>query len=253
MDANSQLEEMTWPEAREKFEDGAVPIVPIGTLEQHGLHLPLGSDAIVPHELAKRLADEANVLVLPPIYYGFVPNTRDWPGGITISYGAVEQTVREIVGGLTHHGADKIVLFTGHPEHDHVIEDVARQVTEDSPEIELLTIDYWSGPILDYIQESAEHFGGHAHEPETSILLELRPDLVHMDRAVAEESGGRWDGEATGSYEDLLYEPVEDTREHEHETTGTGGDPMAASAEKGERMVELWVERMAEYLADWTA
>ena len=253
MDDNAQLEEMTWPEARDRFADGAVPIVPLGTLEQHGLHLPLGSDAIVPHELAKRLADEANVIVMPPVYYGFVPATRDWPGGITISHDVVERTFREITDGLIHHGADRILLLTGHPEHEGIIKEVARKVADDEPDVELMTMGYWSSPILDVIQETAEHFGGHAHEPETSIMLALRPELVHMDRAVAEESTGRWGGEVVTDHEDLLYEPVENTLEHEHETTGTGGDPFGASAEKGEAMVDAWVDRMAGFLDDWTA
>jgi creatinine amidohydrolase len=247
MNRKYMLDEMTWQEAEKAFKSGAVVILTIGTVEQHGLHLPLGSDSIIPFELAKRLGEKANVIVLPPWPYGFAPHALPWPGSISVKHETVAAMLKDILNSVILHGASKIILLSGHPEHEGIMESVGRETMRDWPNVELMVLGYWSPPILDVIRETAEHLGFHAHEAETSIILALRPDLVKMERAVKEEPRDRWSGDPPSNYRELLLKPLESKAPF----SGTSGDPSGASKEKGEKMVQVWVERMTKFIEDW--
>jgi len=95
------MEEMTMTEFEKGLEKTRTVIIPIGTVEEHGPHLPLATDTIQAMELAKQVSQRMNVFIAPPLHYGFCRSTRCHPGTIGISAGALRMMMRDIVKSST--------------------------------------------------------------------------------------------------------------------------------------------------------
>ena len=109
------LETKSWPEAEEAIAaSGGVAIVPIGSVEQHSLHLPLGTDSYVAITLAEDAGEQTGAVVTPPVWFGWSPHHMVRPGTITIRPEVMADLTYDIIKSLAHHGLTKIVLINGH-------------------------------------------------------------------------------------------------------------------------------------------
>ena len=256
MSTKFRYEEFTWPEIRVAVEQNRVAVVPVGTVEQHGPHLPLGTDAVAATELSrlavKRVPEEA--VVLPPVYYSSSERHMDFPGTIAVEGPAVTAYLTGIGRSLARHGFRKILLVDGHGGNAPSLEIAAANVTNGTESLCAL-VSWWSliPPHLMRELRQSQYPGGMAHacELETSVMLYLRGDLVQMNRAekdIGFEPSEYFCADLHSPSPVVLQEPFS-----RYSRTGAVGDPAQASSEKGRRFVEAVVERLVALLKEFRA
>src|SRR5699024_9456698 len=109
------IHEKNWEEVKEAIQESkGVAIIPIGSTEQHGLHLPTGTDTYIATTLAESAASETNVLIVPPMSFGWSPHHMVLPGTITIRSDVLVEYLFDVIKSLYEHGLNKIVLLNGH-------------------------------------------------------------------------------------------------------------------------------------------
>lgn len=242
-------------ELRALAEKNAIVIVPVGSTEQHGPHMPVQTDARLSSEVAQRtarqIADRAPVVVTPAVWTGLAEHHMSLGGTITLDFEAFSRLLRGIVGSLTRQGFRRILLLNGHGGNiaalDLIVGDLTRELA-----IPLTSVNYWmvAPDIVAKVLERQTTLH-HACEGETSLMLAVAPELVDTDRLG--EAHGKQDGDpkmALGPGMGRWFSFAERT------DTGVMGDAALASAEKGRVMLEAMVERLTEKLIRpdfWTA
>ncbi|MBS0548681.1 MAG: creatininase family protein [Proteobacteria bacterium] len=220
MTTGAWLEDLTWPEAKARFEAGAAVIVPIGAASKaHGPHLPLKTDALTARALAQGVIDRLPVVAAPVVGFGYYPAFTAFAGSQHLSADTFKAVLRELVGNFRDHGVKHIVLLNTGVSTEKPVDEVARDAGA------LLVLHMRSlGRAADGLIENPD--GGHADERETSVVLALEPRSVRMDRL-------RLDGP--------------------FETTGATGDPTRATAFKGERLMAARVDDIVAAIRTYTA
>ena len=191
-----RLADMTWMEFARRVEDDApVVIVPVGSTEQHGPHLPLSTDVILPEAVAMRVAALCGAIVAPAIAYGYKsqPKTgggNHFPGTISLDASTLIAVLRDVVNEFARHGIRQIAVFDGHMENQWFIVEaidlaVRDQRREGVKDLKVVKLGYW-----EFIDERTERVlfpNGlvswaleHAAVMETSVMMHLRPDLVRV-------------------------------------------------------------------------
>ena len=200
----------------------------LGALEQHGPHLPLATDTVIAAALAQRLAERVGGLLLPALPLGEAWNNTGFPGTITLSPATVTAMAVDVGRSLQANGVRALVVVNGHFGNRAPLELAARQLLAGQP-FPVLVLDYpgLEGLARDICDSQPAGPGFyHADEVETSIMLAVRPERVHMDRAVAEYPTFP----ATfGAVPTML---------HTFCQTGVFGDPTQATADKGQRLLD---------------
>lgn len=192
IDKRVLMEELTRPEYEARVGDSIV-ILPVGSTEQHGPHLPLGSDAIQVEEIARRVALRLGAIVAPTIPYGYRSAPRSGGGEIfsgttSLAGQTLILVVRDILQALVRHGSRRIVVLDGHYENNMFLHEAIHLVLDAGapPDLRILKI-LWVDPIpLDTLDLAwPDGFPGwaleHAAHLETSMMLALRPDLVRRE------------------------------------------------------------------------
>jgi creatinine amidohydrolase len=213
------LEDLTWLEARARFDGGAVVVVPVGAASKaHGPHLPLKTDALTARALAQKLVERLPVVVAPVVGFGFYPAFTAFAGSQHLSADTFKAMMRELLGGLRAHGVRRIALLNTGVSTEKPLDEVAAELVEVAVlHMRLL------GTGAEMLFDRPE--GGHADERETSVMLALEPRSVRMDRLAPE-----------GDFA----------------ATAATGDASRASAFKGERLLAARVDDMAAALvARW--
>jgi creatinine amidohydrolase len=248
--------EHTWPELREAAARKPVCVIPCGTVEQHGPHLPLSTDFVTSGMISERAVQlvAPDALLLPTVSYGFNEHHMDFPGTIAIPGQDFINYTANIGLSLARHGFDKILYVNGHGSNRAFLEIAAREVCNRSDAFGAL-VSWWSlipAQLLNEVLVSEKPGGvSHACEMETSALLYLRPDLVDMSKAERDL------GFQSSKYmwRDLrMTSPVVFNEQWSRfSRTGVQGDPTLATAEKGRILVDAVVEHLAGLLRDLKA
>ena len=245
------LGELSWTEAERRLQETPVVVVPFGGgAKEHGPHLPMNADQKVMEYLCQQAADSVNVIVAPPILHGWFPAFRGYPGTEVADPDVFEKYVFEVAMSLVRQGAKRIVFLntgiakaTGLP-----LSIAAREIRAQTGTPTLVVSwDDLETPEVDALK--TETMGGHAGELETSINLYLQPELVHMDRAVA-DYGNRQPKDYPG------YQPgslSRDRRDPGFTETGVFGDPTLANAEKGRMALEILTRQWLKALRGFSA
>lgn len=222
----------SWTEVRDwAATDGLLAFLPVGALEEHGPHLPLGTDTMVAVHSARLLAEHFDGLLLPAVPYGETWATSGYPGTVSLSPATVTAVAVDIGRAVADFGVRGIVIVNG--DFGNRVPLAAAARTLNAAGVAAMVLDY---PGLD--EAIAEHrrsvplVGGmnHAEEIETSMVLAVDPELVYQERYVAE-------------YPTLPVDfGLRPLRLHEVSTSGVFGDPGPASAETGELLYTGVVE-----------
>jgi creatinine amidohydrolase len=198
------LEDLSWPEAKARFDANAVVVVPIGAAAKaHGPHLPLKTDALTARALAQGLIERLPVVAAPVLGFGFYPAFTSFAGSQHLSADTFKTVVRELIGNLIAHGVRRIVLINTGVSTEKPLDEVSGEATG----VFLLHMRQL-GQAAESLIEHKD--GGHADERETSVMLALEPRSVRMDKL-------KLDGP--------------------FEKTAATGDPTRATAFKGERLM----------------
>ncbi|MFF1946033.1 creatininase [Rhodococcus qingshengii] len=188
---------LTWTEIRDAIARDAGVIIPIGATEQHGYHLPISTDCILPVELAHSVAPHLDFLVAPPIIYGcrsrpLSGGGQSFPGTISLSARTFMSVLEDVLCEFIRHGFRRIVLLNWHYENTHFTYEAATVAYEQARinNVRIMVHDTPGGDPKPETMDALFHgeFPGwgaeHAAIYETSVMLHLRPELVLMDRAV---------------------------------------------------------------------
>lgn len=200
-----RLDEWTSDEFARNVKPDTVVILPVGSIEKHGSHLPLGSDLIQPLHVLKEVCEKTGAVLAPPIPYGVITTTRHYPGGIGISFDSLRSFTRDILRDLVRSGVHRVMILSGHAAHDHMA--ALRAAAQDVVDEGALRASVLSDYDIIYAQKDLPPKEGHAGMIETSRLLVHRPDLVRgrspagsnrlPPYAVVQDAKPYWDG-ATG-------------------------------------------------------
>ena len=193
--------EMTWPEVRDAIAENYNVLLAVGATEQHGPHLPITTDVILPTAVAKGVAERTKTIVATPIYYGMQSKPlsgggQSFPGTTSLRGTTLIALIRDIVGEFVRQGFKKVTVLTWHMENigfTYEGADLAMREARNT-DSRVLSIDSAFGTVDKKLIEPMfpEEFPGwdveHAAIIETSLMLALRPDLVRVDRIVDDEA-----------------------------------------------------------------
>jgi len=227
-----------------------VAVLPFGAVEPHNLHLPYGIDAIEGDVVGEKICEEAHrrgakVVLLPTIPYGTQTNQSKFPFAMNVYPTTLLAIVRDLVESLTRTGIRKIVLLNSHGGND--LKWILRELYGRTPAH--LFLCNWYTVCKDIFGDIFERRDDHAGEMETSFALAFCPESIarNPDGAPAADEGRP----AETRFEAVNRGWVSITRPWHLLTTNAGvGDPRAATAEKGEKLMAALVERLAPFLVE---
>lgn len=235
----SWLENLTWPEAAQRIADGVTVLVPIGAVaKEHGHHLPLKTDYLLARELCNRVASQMPVLIAPVVCFGYYPAFRHYPGSQHLSADSFQILLHEILSGLIDQGAQRLAVVNMGVSTEAPLRIVLRELYEESGvRVHSADIRDLGRGVADILTQK---LGGHGDEAETSMILRIAPDLVHMDRAV-EDYGNALEAPKTVFYQPTVFNGDPESGA-DYSATGVRGDPSLASVEKGEALLSAMAE-----------
>ncbi|QJP15661.1 creatininase [Starkeya sp. ORNL1] len=192
-----RIADLTWYDFAARVKDDPIVFLPTGSVEQHGPHLPLFTDVILPVAVAEAVAAKLGGLVAPPVTYGYKSQPKSgggnhFPGTLSLDASVFISLVRNIINELARHGVRKVVLFDGHMENQWFLVEAADlalrdQRAEGVHDLKIVKLGYWE--FITKATEAALFPEGmpsweleHAAVMETSVMLHLRPDLVRVDK-----------------------------------------------------------------------
>lgn len=247
--------EKTAPEIQEiASEDGSVLIIPIGSIEQHGPHLPVAADTILANTVARRSAEKVEsdipILVTPAIWSGQSPHHLSFGGTISLESGDLQKIIREVSEAGIQNGFDALLLLNGHGGNVPVIGNSVKNIGKEHQNVEVLGLSYFQllNQFVDEVRESESGGMGHGGEFETSLMMYLEPELVREDRIEGTLHKPKYDLCAKDLFEGgplQVYKPFE-----EYSESGAIGDPSLASEEKGEKIFEHLMDKMEGLLRE---
>ena len=224
----------------------AIAILPIGSTEQHGPHLPVQVDSLLAFEVARRAASRVvgatPVVVLPVVWTGLAEHHMAFGGTVTLDLASFGALIHGIVESVARHGFRRVLLLNGHGGNIQALKALTADISV-ALDVPLAMATYFTlaaGPIAEILE--CQDRVRHAGEAESSMILALRPSLV--DRSRLSEAFGPDEPELDGR-------DVQRWRSFADRTeTGVIGDARTASAEKGERLLEAASSAVADLLLD---
>jgi creatinine amidohydrolase len=246
------IDEMTWPEVERAIAGGSTTaILACGATEQHGLHLPIGTDTYLGTAIAERAARIAgNALVAPTLRPGLSDHHMSFAGSFTLRPETFVALLTDMCTSLARHGFRRIVLFPSHGGNMDMMKAnlpwLARSLSDRAElilSLRLLEDMRRMGEFLEERGVSIGRAGAHAGYTETAMMLAYLPDLVRMDEA------------EPGLSDDDFYRPDQVLRSqlasflhgiHAQSANGVLGDPTGAEPDVGERLLQMAAESLAE-------
>ncbi len=248
------LQEMTWPEVQKKIDSNILEVLlPIGSTEQHGPHMPLGVDTYIPMWAAEQVAHQTGTPVAPPLWYAPCEHHMGFPGTISLRSSTMMNILFDMCSSLRRHGFREFIILNGHTSGANPV----LLTAIDEIQRELKDVRVW---IVDVVLMARDAVFGaaetdilyHADEVEAAQMLVARPDLVWLDKAEKIEPvpqspfmplGYR------GERDQILWRHTpEEWKTLTH--LGNIGDPTAATVEKGQKMMNGLVENVVSFVKE---
>ena len=237
----------TWVELDAFIKEGAVVILPVGTTEEHGRHMPVGADAMIARGYGDLLAEACDalgipVLVMETVQYGFSMSTvRRWPGCPNINPRTFEDYIFNMVDSLVTMGFRKIVMLDCHGNHDCLLRMAMREIA-DKHDVYTMTLSPMSLSAELYNKIKQDPEGDiHGGEWETSCILHLHPELVHPDE-YTDVDAIRCNSKLRGPVSTWGLQKTQ---------TGLYGNPTYSTAELGKAVLEFAAQKGAEYVQEF--
>lgn len=247
------LENLTWPEVKSLQVETKIIVLPLGSFEQHGPHLPLTTDTDLVTAISRRVERERpeKILCLPTLWPGHSTHHLFFPGTLSVSQMPYIQLVLELCRSIVSMGGKKVFLLNGHGGNDIPLRAALRELKTEFPQVQFVFASYWSiaAQAIKQVRESEPGGLGHACEMETSLMLHLHPDRVKMH--LAKRDGPKH----TDAFRkaDMQYtRPIYFVNDfHEVSESGVVGQPELASAEKGERFLAGIVKEVVGFVDEF--
>ncbi|MCX6638927.1 MAG: creatininase family protein [bacterium] len=236
------FDELSMAEVRKNADKKRVVLLPLGSVEEHGDHLPLNTDSIQPEFVAEEVSRRTGCLIAPPLRYGLCEAARNFPGTISIEFDTLRFIVRDILTEFIRQGFNRLLVMSGHAGSMHMaaLRLAAREVIQqhrDDPKESIPRIMVLSDYDFAYLLKGKgfDDRDGHAGTIETSRVMAIRPDLI-------KKQGKR-------SYSQFpKFEIVPDPENYF--PGGVNGDPTAATAEKGRMLNDFIIAEICKLVLD---
>jgi creatinine amidohydrolase len=241
------ISEMTWPEVKQIVEEKDAVIIPAGTTENNGPHLPLSLDSVVAYEICIRLSKETGIPVAPLIPWGNSALFARYPGTIVIRSEILMELLKDICRSLGRHGFRRFLVLSPHLPNIWPFNIAGEAMRREGYLV--LTLDWWrlQNKLCADLAEGKSFPMGHASELATSLLWALRPDLVRLDQMKAESPSNPFYLKYSSDYPMLfMYNEMKQLSE-----SGVFGDPSKASKEKGEEIIKRCMKYLIELCRDF--
>jgi len=244
--AKVRMSEMSWVDIQDALEKGCSTVVfGVGSNEQHGPHLPTCTDSLIADELAYRVSEKlGNALQAPTINVGCSEHHMAFPGTIDIKPETLKSLIHDYCVSLEKNGFKNIIILPWHGGDFKPVQEATEELNQRLKEAHVTSYTDLKGLLRFFAESSLKHgvstpeSGAHAGESETSIVLAIRKDLVDMEHA---EQG------FVGNYEEkipfIFSQGIKAVTEN-----GVVGDPRKAEAGKGEEYLELWADKMVDFV-----
>ena len=239
------LENLSWPEAKEKIDAGWPVILPIGAIaKEHGGHLPLNTDYLVARELATRIAAELPVIVAPIVTVGYYPAFVRYPGSQHLRPDTFQALLNDLLDKLLRDGVTSIAILNTGVSTEAPLRIVVREFYQRTG-VRVLSADIAAlGKRSRGLLQ--QRYGGHGDEAETSMILAIAPEAVRMAQAVVDY------GHAESTPRTVFYVPTifdaDPATGPDYSVSGVRGDPTLASVDKGRAILAEMAEELIQGL-----
>ena len=256
---------MTWKEFEEALARTNMALIPVGSVEQHGKHLPLGTDFYGARETAKLISQKIDILVAPALFLGLAEYHTGFPGTMTLTPETFEAVLYESALSLIKHGIKKIAIYNGHGGNNVSVDNVVRKINQTTEAAAVKLNDISVPPHHD--PPPYPPYDWHAGISETSFMLYVTPNLVDMSQAekpllsLPPEMQKAIDIMQAEANLDLIssaymFTPKEtgkqgSTREMTNNGVFSTGDPKDAHPEYGKKETEHFIRAAVKFLKEW--
>ena len=228
------IEEITMEEFKKGLRRTRTLVIPFGTVEEHGKHLPLGTDTIIAVEVLRRVEERKEVFIAPPLHYGVCTSTKMHPGTITITPETLRRLAADIIRDAHLKGIRNFILVSGHGGglHMNALKEVAEMLV-DEHDVRIAVVSPYEILWKEIAGVAETENDSHAGEIETSLVLTLRPELVK--------------GRSKEEYP-KFPKPLVVRDKLKYWPGGVWGNPGKATPEKGERVIRIIVDKIVEII-----
>ncbi|GAB3422446.1 creatininase family protein [Haloparvum alkalitolerans] len=239
------LADRTWPELGSYVAEESVAVVPLGSTEQHGPHLPLATDHLIAEALAAAAADRTGFLRTPTINIGVSPHHRQFHGTMWVDPPEFRDYVESFTRNLAYHGIDRVVYVNAHGGNVEHLREVGRRLHEDG---EVYAVEWmWDESIPGLVNDLFERNGPHAGPKETAMITHIAPDLVREEKLEAARDEGLVDlrdAETVVHGARTFYDAADNS------PNGAFGDPTDVTPEKAAELFEAAADQLVQLL-EW--
>ena len=234
----------TWPELGDYFADESLALVPLGSTEQHGPHLPLATDHLIAEAFAREAAERTGFLCTPTINVGVSPHHRQFHGTMWADAPVFRDYVESVTRNLAYHGIDRVIYVNAHGGNVDHLREVGRRLRDDGT---MYAIEWmWDESIPELVDDLFAQNGPHGGPKETAMIQHLQSHLVRDDQLEAARDGGVPDVEAAETIKHgsrTFYDAADNTG------NGVLGDQTDATAEKGAQLFEAATDQLCQLCA----
>jgi creatinine amidohydrolase len=223
--------ELTWTEIKEIAKKVGLVILPVGSTEQHGPHLPLNVDSLIPYKIACEVSLRTGVPVAPPIFYGASMSHKRFAGTLFVKPETLMAEVIDICKSFYIHGFKKILLLNGHVPNSWPLKAAMDNLRAEFDDIQIKVMNWWETSDR-VMKELKKDKGDHASYIETSLMLALKPELVSLKKAVDEPA----------------FDVEFDFRYDQRSKSGVWGKPSMATAKDGKRIFNMVVRDLVKWV-----
>lgn len=258
------IQEMSWFDVQEYLKTNDTVIIPIGSTEQHGPHMPLGTDIYESLEMSKMVSARTGVMVAPVVLAGYSYYHSGFPGTLSLKPETLTEVLFETAEMLIKYGFRRFLFFNYHGGNDLAQSMVIQRINQTT---EAIAVAVGVGSSIHREEPDPAPFDYHAGISETSLMLYLKPELVRMERAEKPKINftprmqqlyllGQKDPALMMVFQSLLAVPAETKKggaSHELSSNGiwTMGDPAKATRERGEKSVIKYVDEVVAFVEAW--
>lgn len=238
------LAEMSWEQVKEYLARDDRIILPLGSTEEHGRHLGLGTDSFEAEAIARGAGEATGVLVAPTLNYGMALAQMGFPGTISLRPTTLIAVLEDILRSLYRHGFRRVLVVNGHGGNAASLASAVQVVTQDSPGLRVKTFEWWTDAeaYRVVIERLGEQVGSHASPGETAFMLAICPRAVDLNRLTGRDAPVKPSREMTtiqnfvSRYPDGIM----------------GRDPHNATREVGEALLKKSIEICAREIEVWS-
>lgn len=250
-----RLENITWVKAEEYFKEHDIVVIPIGSLECHGRHLPLGTDTLIPNKILEYLEEKSDVLIAPTLPYGNTDYLTSFPGTISLGPDITYQVMLRIIDSLYKNGAKRFIVLNGHGGNNSILDRLS--IDAENRGCILVQMNWWMmvwNLTEDY--EGNKHWqGGHGGAQETAGIMAIDESLVDKDEIKDFSYTPLTSNIEYSSMATIRYKGVDiPMRRYTKKISDNGwfgkDHPKYATKDWGEKMLKATADYIASFIED---